>query len=121
MGFSSFLDAVDGSSIPNLYSRGNSVDEDLVVLVLPDDRTIKGYYNGYGDIDQYSIYTNVGDVIDSLDFSEVMRSVKIVKDRNYTGQLFNELSVSKFCPFQGFFYPDDIDFKTDYRNFKYEY
>lgn len=56
MGFSSFLDAKKGSSIPAYpYARKDKNESD-VVMILPDDKIIEGYYDGYCKIGNTEIY-----------------------------------------------------------------
>jgi hypothetical protein len=50
MGFFSWLSSKSGKSIPAYPYAGRPKALSEVVLVLPDDRTIKGTYGGYGDI-----------------------------------------------------------------------
>jgi hypothetical protein len=171
MGFSSFLDAKTGSTIPAYPWAECPLVESEVVMVLPDDTTIEGVYDGYGRINDKRIYEilapyvlgagatesdvfsdlktvefpdgkvytvkkfHYDDPIKSLggislnqalkkgakittNYDKLENFIKVVKKYNYNGETFNDLPASEWCCYQGFFYPEDINFKMDMRGVK---
>ena len=60
MGFSSWLCSKTEKSIPAFPHAGRPVEESTVVLVLPDDSTVIGIYDGYGSVDGTDVYEAVG-------------------------------------------------------------
>lgn len=109
MGFYSWTCSVTKKSIPYNY-------QGEVVLVLPNDKTIRGHYNGYGCIDGKDVIFEVAkamnlpvkerdDCFKGEDrYESIMKQVKIVLHYAYTGQKFKQLKTSKSCKYQGFFY-----------------
>ena len=77
MGFSSWLCSKTQKSIPAFPYAGRLQRESEVVLVLPDDSTVTGVYDGYGHIDATDVYTAVGKhVLGTEDREEVFNSIK---------------------------------------------
>jgi hypothetical protein len=116
MGFSSWNCAVDNTSIPAYPYANKPQVESEVVLVLPDDTTVEGVYDGYGRISGKQVLETVhkqlkltGDVYSDQNFTKGMDAVKMVKKYNYTGQKYEDLSKSLSCEYQGYFYPENFD------------
>ena len=120
MGLFSWLCAKSRVSIPTPFV---DCDPDLrkVVLVTPNNRKIKGEYDGYGRIDGKDVFVEVTrDLVDDDYTDEELRrnffrsvsydNIKIVTQEYYKGEDFNELESSDSCPHQGYFYPEDYEF-----------
>ena len=120
MGFFSYTCAKTGVSIPNTYTNFDS----KVVLVTPDNRKIKGEYDGYGRVGDKNIHVEVARSLEEAKektdkeirslFFKRRPPVKIVRAKNYDGEDFDDLDRSKDCPYQGYFY-DDKYIKENYR------
>jgi len=119
MGFSSYLCSVDKSSIPAWPYAGRDIEESEVVLVLPDDTTINGIYDGYQRINNDGDMEELSNVIPAAMIKRMRYTkeqaddyynfCKIVKKRNYTGQKYADLEYAKNCPMQGYFYEKEYD------------
>lgn len=130
MGFSSHLCAKSNLSIPAFPHAELPKEASHIALVLPDNRALKGFYDGYGKIylfsnfiayvttdnrDQYEaqISTSIWEAIKPFmdeskdDWSEYQRLVKIVRMDKYDGDKWEDLQPSKSCPDQGYFYDED--------------
>jgi len=124
MGLFSYECSKSEVSIP-AYSQ---VDVDKkyseVVLVTPNNRKIKGVYDGYGHIideksdEEYDIFEEIirdkypeteKDLRDLFfeNFNENSKLVKLVRKDQYNKETFNELKTSNDCQYQGFFYSDE--------------
>lgn len=128
MGFSSWLSAKSGVSIPAYpYSKRHKILSH-VVLILPDDSTVTGYYDGYGMIhpeENFTAYVDeenrdkfyedqdkavdIWEVVKPFmrnpeDWKEYQKLIKLVRVSEYKGEKFNDLPPSKMCPWQGYFY-----------------
>lgn len=83
MGFFSWLDSKDESSIPAYPYAGREKKESEVVLVLPDDSTVAGVYDGYGNIDGKDVYELIAPFIGLKNRDEIFSTKKTV---SYNGE-----------------------------------
>ena len=98
MGFFSWRCSKSNISIPTMYlNMPRKYSE--VVLVTPDNRCLRGVYDGYG-----RIISDSGDEINILSEVEEINQVKLVRADKFNGEKYSELEPSKDCPYQGFFY-----------------
>lgn len=121
MGFFSWKCAVCDESIPAYPYAGRDVELSHVVMVLPDNTTKAGIYDGYGNIEldneegEIDVYETIApfyfkkpsvrdDVFNISDFYLIQPMIKIVRFDQYHGQPYEELKSSESCPDQGFFY-----------------
>jgi len=112
MGFFSLCDAKTEISIPAYPGAGLPKEASDIVVVFPDDSTIKGIYDGYGKVGQFFIPEILTKVMkkdpawqtpeDWTDF------IKFVRKDNYNGEKYKQLKKSKNCKYQGYGYPDSM-------------
>jgi len=129
MGFFSWKCAVCDESIPAYPWAGKDIEMSHVVMVLPDNTTKVGIYDGYGNIEldneegEIDVYETIAPFYfkkpsDGMSMNDLQQSgwditsdfylinpmIKIVRFDQYNGQSYEELKSSESCPNQGFFY-----------------
>lgn len=84
MGFSSYLDAKDGSSIPAFPYADLPQEHSDVVMVLPDNTKITGVYDGYGRIGSIDILDTIAPYYFKKDAcaSDLFSSTKFIQYNN---------------------------------------
>jgi hypothetical protein len=130
MGFSSHLCSKTRQSIPAYPYAGLPKNLSEIVVILSDDSTFEGFYDGYGKIharECFEAYVSPDRVSDyhkdqneaiqlwdlvarslkrkgDLSFEDFYNAIRIVVKTNYNGEKFSELEKSKSCDDQGYFY-----------------
>jgi hypothetical protein len=124
MGFSSFLCASSGVSIPAYPWAEMPIEASRVAVVLPLGGKVYGVYDGYGRVDGVNVYdaaawegsrgawdrgafladVRAGKKVPS--FTEAhMRGLHVFREDYYSPGAESEVEPSPHCPWQGFFYP----------------
>lgn len=114
-------------SIWSLYEpfKKDYLDYDPTKFEWPKRVTYKGKTT---IIDQFNWGTPL-DQFDGLSLNEINKGenkvehaddvmnglIKVVKEYNYKEERFQDLLASEYCPYQGFFYPNNFSFKKDLR------
>ena len=123
MGLFSFECSKSNVSIP-AYLGDLDKRYSKIVQVTPNNRKIKGVYDGYGRIivekkDRFDIFVEImRDLHPELpedklrdkffeNYEENLKYVKIVRQDYYKGENYEELDTSKNCEYQGHFYPKE--------------
>lgn len=118
MGFFSWKCAKSGISIPSVFNEEIPNKYSKVILVTPKNRKIKGIYDGYGRINNRDIFEEImKDLIEDKEvkrirdkffknYEENMKYIKIVRQDYYNGEDYSDLTTSKDCEYQGWFYPE---------------
>lgn len=111
MGFFSWKCAVSGESIANVHS-GQPKYKSKCYLVTPEATYYESAYEGYGDFGGYNVYALIGDgdrdkgIYDYLEKNDPKFRIKVVLERYYNNQSYDELEESEDCEYQGYFYDE---------------
>ena len=105
MGFFSWKCAKSDKPVMSSYAVDNTPWDfaSKVVVVFKDGDKLSGTYDGYGNVGECNI----------LDFDE--QKWRMVIQRYYAGETFEQLPRNKYDQGQGFFY-DDSDLERIFRN-----
>lgn len=107
MGFFSICDAKTGVSIPAYPHAGLPKAASNIVVVFPDDSTLKGLYDGYGNVGVFELPEIVEEKKDATWVGEDwIDMIKFVRVDHYNNETFKKLKKSKRCPYQGYFYTE---------------